>query len=142
MTPATTAVCCLMCTGTRCPLTGIINTESGGDTAVHLAQSQCDETSRYGFHGTSHDYVVRRAAALLGEKAGTRVVSCHLGAGCSLAASVTGEAGARDTTMGFSPLSGLMMGTRSGDIDPGVVTYMADRSGTPLILSRYSIILT
>ena len=79
---------------------------------------------------------------LLGEEAGTRVVSCHLGAGCSLAASVTGEAGARDTTMGFSPLSGLMMGTRSGDIDPGVVTYMADRSGTPLILTRYSIILT
>ena len=70
--------------------------------------------------------MVRRAASLLGERA--RVVSCHLGAGCSLAASVTGEAGARDTSMGFSPLSGLMMGTRSGDCDPGLVTHMADRS--------------
>ena len=84
---------------------------------------------RYGFHGTSHDYVVRKTIELLQEsnKDGARIVSCHLGAGCSVAASVLGEGSSRDTSMGFSPLSGVMMGTRCGDIDPSIVTYMAHR---------------
>ena len=56
---------------------------------------------------------------------GARLVSCHLGAGCSLAAAVTGEQGSRDTSMGFSPLSGLVMATRSGDIDPSIVTFIS-----------------
>ena len=73
---------------------------------------------------------------MLGEQA--RLVSCHLGAGCSLAASVTGEAGARDTSMGFSPLSGVMMGTRSGDCDPGLVTHMAARSVSHHVYSDIS----
>ena len=79
--------------------------------------------SRYGFHGTSHRYVVKKAGEVLG--GGARLVSCHLGAGCSLAAAVTGERSSRDTSMGFSPLSGLMMGSRSGDIDPSIVPYIS-----------------
>jgi len=84
---------------------------------------------RYGFHGTSHDYVVRKTGELLddNDRDGARIVSCHLGAGCSVAASVLGEGSSRDTSMGFSPLSGVMMGTRCGDIDPSIVTYMAHR---------------
>ena len=58
---------------------------------------------------------------------GARVVSCHLGAGCSLAAALTGERGSRDTSMGFSPLSGLMMGTRSGDVDPSILPYISQQ---------------
>ena len=58
---------------------------------------------------------------------GARLVSCHLGAGSSLAAAVTGEEASRDTSMGFSPLSGLLMATRSGDIDPSVVPYISHR---------------
>ena len=61
--------------------------------------------------------------------AGVRVVSCHLGAGCSVAASVTGEEASRDTSMGFSPLSGLVMATRSGDVDPSIVTYISEQLG-------------
>lgn len=84
---------------------------------------------RYGFHGTSHDYVVRKTGELLddNDRDSARIVSCHLGAGCSVAASVLGEGSSRDTSMGFSPLSGVMMGTRCGDIDPSIVSYMAHR---------------
>ena len=83
---------------------------------------------RYGFHGTSHDFVVQAVGRMVGgPAAGTRVVSCHLGAGCSVAGSVVGEGGSRDTSMGFSPLSGLMMATRTGDIDPSLVTFVAAR---------------
>jgi acetate kinase len=78
---------------------------------------------RYGFHGINHKYCARRAAQLLGRDAGSlRLVSCHLGNGCSLAAIRNGES--VDTTMGFTPLEGLMMGTRSGSVDPGVLTYL------------------
>ena len=85
---------------------------------------------RYGFHGTSHDFVVQAVGRMVeGPAVGTRVVSCHLGAGCSVAGSVVGEGGSRDTSMGFSPLSGLMMATRTGDIDPSLVTFMAARLG-------------
>jgi acetate kinase len=78
---------------------------------------------RYGFHGISHQYCAQRAAQLLGrEPASLKLVTCHLGNGCSLAAIDGGQC--VDTTMGFSPLEGLMMGTRSGSVDPGILTYL------------------
>ncbi len=83
---------------------------------------------RYGFHGINHQYCAQRAAQLLGKPlASLRIVSCHLGNGCSLAAIRGGES--VDTTMGFTPLEGLMMGTRSGSIDPGILTYLVRESG-------------
>lgn len=78
---------------------------------------------RYGFHGINHKYCARRAAHLLRrEGESPRLVSCHLGNGCSLAAVRNGKS--VDTTMGFTPLEGLMMGTRSGSVDPGILTYL------------------
>lgn len=78
---------------------------------------------RYGFHGINHEYVAGRAAQMLGSPLESlRLVSCHLGNGCSLAAIRDGHS--IDTTMGFTPLEGLMMGTRAGSIDPGVLTYL------------------
>ncbi len=78
---------------------------------------------RYGFHGLSHAYASRAAAALLGRPAADlRVVTCHLGAGASLAAVAGGRS--VDTTMGFTPLEGLVMATRSGTIDPGAVVWL------------------
>ena len=78
---------------------------------------------RYGFHGLSHGYATRRAVELVGETApGRRIVSCHLGAGASLAAVRDGAC--RDTTMGFTPLAGLVMATRSGDVDPGLLLWL------------------
>lgn len=83
---------------------------------------------RYGFHGTSHRYVSARAAELLGRPlTSLRLVTAHLGNGCSAAAVRGGES--VDTTMGMTPLEGLVMGTRSGDVDPGVLEYIADRLG-------------
>ncbi|MGZ3147266.1 acetate/propionate family kinase [Lentzea chajnantorensis] len=80
---------------------------------------------RYGFHGLSHGYCSRRAAELLDRpQAGLRVVSCHLGAGASLAAVVDGRS--VDTTMGFTPLEGLVMATRSGTVDPGLVLWLEE----------------
>ena len=78
---------------------------------------------RYGFHGINHEYVAGRAAQMLGKPLESlRLVTCHLGNGCSLAAIREGHS--IDTTMGFTPLEGLMMGTRCGSIDPGVLTYL------------------
>ncbi len=78
---------------------------------------------RYGFHGINHGYVAGRAAQMLGlPLESLKLVSCHLGNGCSLAAIRDGHS--IDTTMGFTPLEGIMMGTRSGSIDPGVLTYL------------------
>ena len=83
---------------------------------------------RYGFHGTSHRYVARRAAELLGRPAADlRLVTAHLGNGCSATAVAAGVA--VDTTMGLTPLEGLVMGTRSGDVDPGLHAYLAGRAG-------------
>ncbi len=82
---------------------------------------------RYGFHGTSHRFVSERAAALLGRPPGElRLVTAHLGNGCSLAAVRDGVS--VDTTMGLTPMEGLVMGTRSGDVDPGVFGYLAERA--------------
>ena len=81
---------------------------------------------RYGFHGTSHRYVARRASALLGiDKYQSNVITCHLGNGCSVAAVRGGRS--VDTSMGFTPLEGLVMGTRSGDFDPAVLFYLANK---------------
>jgi acetate kinase len=83
---------------------------------------------RYGFHGTSHRYCARRAAELLGRsEKGLRLVICHLGSGCSLAAVADGRS--VDTTMGFTPLEGLMMGTRSGSLDPGILIHLLREEG-------------
>jgi acetate kinase len=79
---------------------------------------------RYGFHGLSHGWVARRALELLErEAAGLRIVSCHLGAGASLCAIADGRS--LDTTMGFTPLEGLVMATRSGSVDPGMLLWLA-----------------
>jgi acetate kinase len=83
---------------------------------------------RYGFHGINHQYCAGRAARLLGtELSSLKLVSCHLGNGCSLAAIRDGRS--VDTTMGFTPLEGLMMGTRSGSVDPGILTYLMKQKG-------------
>jgi acetate kinase len=80
---------------------------------------------RYGFHGLSHAHVARRVAELAGPD--RRIVSCHLGSGASLAAIQAGRS--VDTTMGFTPLAGLVMATRSGDLDPGLVLWLLHHSG-------------
>ena len=81
---------------------------------------------RYGFHGTSHRYVARRAALMLQKgKYDVNVITCHLGNGCSMAAVKNGRS--VDTSMGLTPLEGLVMGTRSGDFDPAILFYLADK---------------
>ena len=84
--------------------------------------------SRYGFHGTSHRYVSQRVCEYLGVKPeGLKLITCHIGNGGSIAAIKDGKC--IDTTMGLTPLEGLMMGTRSGDIDAGAVTFIMDKEG-------------
>ncbi|MGE5227173.1 MAG: acetate/propionate family kinase [Planctomycetaceae bacterium] len=84
---------------------------------------------RFGFHGLSHAYASRRASELLGRPAGLRLVTCHLGAGASLAAILDGRS--VDTTMGFTPLEGIVMATRSGTVDPGLVIWLLEHVGMP-----------
>jgi acetate kinase len=85
---------------------------------------------RFGFHGLSHAYAARRAAELSGRPVEElRIVTCHLGAGASLAAVASGRS--VDTTMGFTPLEGLVMATRSGTVDPGLVLWLQEHVGTP-----------
>jgi acetate kinase len=81
---------------------------------------------RYGFHGLSHAYVARRVGEMVGRR-DLRVVSCHLGAGASLAAIQGGQS--VDTTMGFTPLEGLVMATRSGSVDPGLLLWLIREGG-------------
>ncbi|MEJ5262043.1 MAG: acetate kinase [Ignavibacterium sp.] len=86
---------------------------------------------RYGFHGTSHLYVSRKAAELMGRKyEDLKIITAHLGNGCSMAAVNKGIS--VDTTMGFTPLEGLLMGTRSGDLDPQVILYVMGKEGLSL----------
>lgn len=86
---------------------------------------------RYGFHGTSHLYVSKRAAELMGRKyEELKIITAHLGNGCSMAAVDRGVS--VDTTMGFTPLEGLLMGTRSGDLDPQVILYIMGKEGLSL----------
>lgn len=85
-----------------------------------------DHVRRYGFHGISHRYVAMRAAEILQQKPeNLKIVTCHLGAGSSLCAVADGKS--QDTSMGFTPLSGIVMGTRCGDIDPAVVSFLAEK---------------
>ncbi|MCR4710013.1 MAG: acetate kinase [Clostridiales bacterium] len=85
---------------------------------------------RYGFHGTSHKYVARRAAEMLNvELEDLKLITCHLGNGASVSAIKRGKC--IDTSMGFTPLEGLVMGTRSGDIDPALVTYIREKENLP-----------
>ena len=86
---------------------------------------------RYGFHGTSHRYVSLKAAEMLGKKpADLKIITCHLGNGASLAAVCGGKV--FDTSMGFTPVAGLVMGTRCGDIDPAILGYVAAKEGKDL----------
>jgi len=86
---------------------------------------------RYGFHGTSHLYVSQRAAKILGKDiSDLKIITTHLGNGCSMAAIKHGQS--IDTTMGFTPLEGLLMGTRSGDIDPSLILYIMGKEGLSL----------
>ncbi|HXD59829.1 MAG TPA: acetate/propionate family kinase [Thermoleophilaceae bacterium] len=119
------------------------------DTAFHATLSAAAATyavprdwwkrlhvRRYGFHGLSHCYASRRAAQMLRRTNGDgfRVVTCHLGAGASLAAVLNGQS--VDTTMGFTPLEGLVMATRSGSVDPGLVLWLLEHARlTPAELS-------
>ncbi len=82
---------------------------------------------RYGFHGLSHAYCAGRAAEMLGRRPGLRIVICHLGNGCS--ASAVRDGVCVDTSMGFTPLDGLMMGTRCGSVDPGLLLHVLRRKG-------------
>ena len=83
---------------------------------------------RYGFHGTSHRYVSKRVCEFLGIQAeGTKIITCHIGNGGSISAVKDGKC--MDTSMGLTPLEGLMMGTRSGDIDGGAVTFIMEKEG-------------
>jgi acetate kinase len=118
-------------------LLGPVPQIAGFDTGFHRTMSLAAATypgpygwfeqgiRRYGFHGINHQYCAERAAQLLGKDndlSSLRLVTCHLGNGCSLAAVRDGRS--VDTTMGFTPLEGLMMGTRSGSVDPGILTYL------------------
>ena len=97
---------------------------------------------RYGFHGINHQYCAERAAQMLGaDVKALRIVSCHLGNGCSVTAIRDGQS--IDTTMGFTPLEGLMMGTRSGSVDPGILTFLMrqgqlDSQGIDKVLNEKS----
>ncbi|NLB22156.1 MAG: acetate kinase [Clostridium sp.] len=89
---------------------------------------ESDKIRRYGFHGTSHKYVANRAAEMLNrDVTNMKIVTCHLGNGSSITAVKHGKA--IDTSMGFTPLAGLMMGTRTGDLDPAIVTYLMAEKG-------------
>ncbi len=83
---------------------------------------------RYGFHGTSHDFVSARTAELLGKKReDLKIIVCHLGNGASISAVKNGKC--IDTSMGLTPLEGLIMGTRSGDLDPAIISFIAEKEG-------------
>ena len=113
------------------------------DTAFHAAMPAAASTyalprewrrrwplRRFGFHGLSHAYASRRAAELVGVPVEElRIVTCHLGAGASLAAVRGGRS--VDTTMGFTPLEGLVMATRSGSLDPGLILWLEEHMGMP-----------
>ena len=94
--------------------------------AIPTEYFENDDIRRYGFHGTSHKYIARRTAELIGTKE-FKLINCHLGNGSSLSAVVNGKC--QDTSMGLSPLAGVPMGTRSGDIDACVVQFICNKYG-------------
>ena len=95
--------------------------------ALPYAYFENDDIRRYGFHGTSHRYVSARAIELMGNKPGLRIINCHLGNGSSLCAIVDGKC--VDTTMGLTPLAGVPMGTRTGDVDPACLQFIMNKYG-------------
>ncbi len=96
--------------------------------AIPYEMYEKDRIRRYGFHGTSHRYVSQEAAKFLGKKIDEfNCITCHLGNGCSMAAVKNGKC--MDTSMGMTPLAGLVMGTRSGDIDPAIHAFLAETKG-------------
>jgi acetate kinase len=98
--------------------------------ALPAAWRQRWDLRRYGFHGLSHAWIARRLPQLLGaDPSDLRIVSCHLGAGASLCAIAGGRS--VDTTMGFTPLEGLVMATRSGSVDPGLLLWLIEQTGMP-----------
>ena len=119
------------------------------DTAFHqsmapqaytyaLPYEMCEEYSirRFGAHGTSHRFVAAEMCKILGKTEGTKIVTCHIGNGSSITAVKDGKC--VDTSMGMTPLAGIMMGTRCGDIDPAVVTYVMKKTGmTPDEMSDF-----
>ena len=94
--------------------------------AIPTEYFEKDDVRRYGFHGTSHKYVALRTAELIGKKE-FKMVNCHLGNGSSMAAILNGKC--QDTTMGLTPLAGVPMGTRCGDIDGGVIQFLCNKYG-------------
>jgi|TARA_B110000977_G_scaffold108345_1_gene141039 acetate kinase len=90
--------------------------------AIKNSYLQTHKIRAYGFHGTSHKYVSEKAIAYLGAKSSKKIISIHLGNGCSMSAIKNGKS--IENSMGFAPMNGLIMGTRSGDIDPSVIFYM------------------
>ena len=94
--------------------------------AIPTEYYENDSLRRYGFHGTSHKYVTKRAIELMGNK-DIKLVNCHLGNGSSLSAVAGGKC--QDTSMGLTPLAGVPMGTRSGDLDPAVVQFVMNKYG-------------
>jgi acetate kinase len=96
--------------------------------AIPYALYRRHRLRRYGFHGTSHRYVAYRYRKLTGtERDATRLITLHLGNGCSACAIAGGDS--QDTSMGFTPLEGLVMGTRSGDLDPAILEYLEGKEG-------------
>ncbi|EKD64095.1 MAG: hypothetical protein ACD_51C00072G0009 [uncultured bacterium] len=93
--------------------------------AIPLKLYEKHKIRKYGFHGTSHKYVYNEAKKFLGEKHTRNTITCHLGNGASITAIKNGQV--IDTSMGFTPLEGLMMGTRSGDMDPAIIFHMIDK---------------
>ncbi len=94
--------------------------------AIPYEYYEKDSIRRYGFHGTSHRFVSARACEIMGKK-GTRVINCHLGNGSSISASIDGKC--VDTSMGLTPLEGLPMGTRSGNLDPAILQFIMNKYG-------------
>lgn len=85
------------------------------------------QARKYGAHGTSHKYVANRALELMGEPEHSKIITCHLGNGASITAVEDGQS--VDTSMGFTPVAGVTMGTRSGDIDPSLIAYIMEKEG-------------
>ncbi len=105
--------------------------EASATYAVPLEWRERWGVRRFGFHGLSHSYAWRRTIELMGHSgAGVRAVTCHLGAGASLAAVLEGRS--VDTTMGFTPLEGVVMATRSGTVDPGLILWLAQEQRIPV----------
>ena len=117
------------------PMVGVFDTafhqtmpEEAYMYAIPYRYYQDYKIRRYGFHGTSHAYVSKRAAAVLGQPVESlKTIVCHLGNGASVSAVKYGKC--IDTSMGLTPLEGLVMGTRSGDIDPAIIEFIAHKEG-------------